>query len=312
MNAPVDPTGQQIRIQRGDVTAHVAQVGASLRGLTVRGTDVIADYPLGMSAPQGSGIVLVPWPNRVRDGRWSAEDPHGNRYDEQLAITEPSRDNAIHGLLRYAPYVVAEGDGEVTLTAAVVPQTGYPFSLDTRVTYALTDDGLAVTHEIANVGSASAPVAVGTHPFFRISGAESADLTLAVPAATRFRVDDRLLPLAEDPIAEDDDLRGGRRLGDLDLDDGYGQLERGADGLARTTLVAPDGRTVTMWQDEAFGCIQVFTSTTYPGHDLVVAVEPMTAPTDALNSGQGLKWLEPGETWTVRWGIELTGDGEAG
>ena len=34
-----------------------------------------------------------------------------------------------------------------------------------------------------------------------------------------------------------------------------------------------------------------------------IAVEPMTAPADALNSGLGLRWIEPGASWSGHWGI---------
>ncbi|WP_221585024.1 aldose 1-epimerase family protein [Microbacterium sp. G2-8] len=300
---PLDPTGHQIRLTRGGVTAHIAQVGASLRGLTVDGTAVVAPFPEGSRAPFGSGIVLVPWPNRIRDGRWTQTDPHGTEYDEQLAITEPALANAIHGLLSATPYVVEEGDGSATLTAAVAPQNGYPFGLETRVTYALVDDGIHVTHRIANVGSEAAPVAVGTHPFFQIEGVRPADLTLTVPAATWFEVDERLLPVAERPVTGDRDLREGVRLGDVSLDDAFGTLSRDANGLAGTTLRAPDGQTVTMWQDETFDYVQVFTTDSYPGQEVAVAIEPMSAPAEAFNSGQGLHWIEPGETWELRWGV---------
>ena len=128
MHTPVDPTGQQIHLTRGDVTAHIAQVGAALRGLTVDGTSVVTPYPQGIQAPFGSGTVLAPWPNRIRDGRWQQSDPHGRDYDEQLGLSEPKLDNAIHGFLQHTPFVVDEGDGSATLTATVVPQKGYPFA----------------------------------------------------------------------------------------------------------------------------------------------------------------------------------------
>ena len=101
------------------------------------------------------------------------------------------------------------------------------------------------------------------------------------------------------------DLRDGRRIGDLSLDTAYGHLARDADGLVRTTLTAPDGRSLTLWQGDGFDYVQVFTTDRYPGQPVAVAVEPMTAPADALNSGQGFRWLAPGETWTLHWGITL-------
>jgi aldose 1-epimerase len=52
--------------------------------------------------------------------------------------------------------------------------------------------------------------------------------------------------------------------------------------------------------------VQVFTTRAFPkgaGEGLAVAVEPMTAPPDAFNSGEGVRWLEPGEHWSVNWGV---------
>ena len=34
--------------------------------------------------------------------------------------------------------------------------------------------------------------------------------------------------------------------------------------------------------------------------------DEMTAPADAFNSEQSLKWLDPGQTWQVSWGIRYT------
>ncbi|WP_309068708.1 aldose 1-epimerase family protein [Microbacterium sp.] len=306
MNARIDPTGAQTQLRRdgsgGPVTAHIAQVGAALRGLSVGGVDIVARYPEGAPAPFGSGIVLAPWPNRIRDGRW---DDGGKT--RQLDLTEPDRSNAIHGLLRNTPYEIIETRDEVaTLRAMVFPQHGYPYTLRTSVTYALTDDGVEVTHEIVNVGDGDAPVALGTHPFFCIGGVPTADLTLTLPAATVFEVDDRLLPTAEVPVSGVFDLRGGARVGDLELDTGFGSLARDSDGRARTTLTAPDGRRVAMWQDENWGYIQAFNTDIYPGHPMAIAIEPMTAPADAFNSGQDVRRLAPGESWTARWGVQFS------
>ena len=303
--SPADPTGRQFQLAGGDgrVTAHIAQVGASLRGLTVDGIDLIPPYPAGTPAPAASGTVLCPWPNRVRDGRWTQRG-----QTRQLALTEPAFSNASHGLLRFAPYSVASMDADaVTLTATVFPQTGYPFQLDTSVRFALTDSGLHVSHAIANVGADDAPVALGIHPYFQIGGVETADLRIRSSGSTRFVLDDRQLPVREEPVDAATDLRGAPRLGDLDLDTGYAGLVRDDDGRIRHELIADDGRTLTVWQGEGFDFVQIFTTDRYPGQDLAVAIEPMTAPADALNSGRGLRWLVPGEVWESEWGVEFRG-----
>lgn len=300
-----DPTGRQfaLRSPDGSVTAHLTQVGATIRGLTVDGVDVIAPYPLGMPAPAASGTVLVPWPNRVRDGRWTHD---GTTY--QLWITDPAVGSASHGLLRFMPYTVSdERPDALTLAATVFPQSGYPFQLDTTVTYALTARGIEVTHAITNVGAAVAPVALGTHPYFTLGDVPTADLTLTSPGARMLVLDDGLIPVGEVPVDAASDLRGGPRLGDVSLNTTYTELSRDDDGVLRHYLRAPDGRAVQIWQGEGLDYVQVYTTDRYPGRELAVAIEPMSAVPDALNSGRGLRWLDPGQTWTARWGIEYLG-----
>ncbi|MDR6866512.1 aldose 1-epimerase [Microbacterium resistens] len=296
------PTGRQLLLRHGDTTAQIAQVGASLRHLTVRDTTIIPPYPDEDPTPLCSGVVLAPWPNRIRDGRWQDGD-----VERALALTEPALRNASHGLLRFTAYEVARADeASVTLEATIVPQTGYPYLVETSVSYALSDDGVTVTHTLTNRTAEEAPVALGTHPFVTIGDTDPADLVLRLPAETYFETDDRLLPVGESPVSDGTDLRGGRRLGDLRLDTGFATLRRDADGRVRTSLTAPDGRAVTVWQGEGFDFIQAFTTDRYPGQSLAVAIEPMTAPAEAFNSGRGLRRLATDETWTLEWGVSFS------
>ena len=295
-----DPTGHRHVLRAPRAAAEITELGASLRALRVDDVDLVPRYPDGTPTPAASGIVLVPWPNRVRDGSWTQR---GTQY--QLAITEPKLGNASHGLLRFAPYrVVSSTVDAVALEADVFPQTGYPFHLRTRVTYTLGDDGIDVVHEVVNVGTADAPVALGAHPYLCLSDVPTADLALELDAQRWYPVDERSLPLGDPvPVDEAHDLRTPRRVGDLQLDTAYTDLRRAGDGRVRAVLHAPDGRRVELWGDEHISHLQVFTTDRYPGHDLAVAVEPMTAPADALNSGRDLRWLAPGDSWRVTWGI---------
>ncbi|MFJ2503326.1 aldose 1-epimerase family protein [Microbacterium sp. NPDC087592] len=292
------PTGAQITLRLGDATAQIAQVGASLRSLRIGGVDLVPPYPLDRPTPACSGVVLTPWPNRVRDGRW--DDDGTSRL---LAITEPKLNNASHGLLRFTAYEVSHTDAEAVLRATIVPQTGYPYLIETAVTYTLTPDGIEVTHTLTNRSATPAPVALGTHPFVTIGDVDPHDLVLRVPAETAFTTDERMLPTGTRPAEAT--LRDGARLGDVTLDTGFTDLARDTDGRVRHSLTAPDGRRVTLWQGEGFDYVQVYTTPAYPGQSLAVAIEPMTAPADALNSGLGIRRLAPDETWTLHWGIAL-------
>ncbi|MFD5213742.1 aldose 1-epimerase family protein [Microbacterium sp. NPDC058345] len=297
----VSPTGIQFRLRRGDVTAQIAQVGASLRHLTVRGIDIVPPYPEDAPTPMASGIVLAPWPNRIRDGVW--QDGETART---LAVTEPKFHNASHGLLRFTAYDVAEQtEDAVTLAATIVPQTGYPYLVETTVRYALTDAGVDVTHTLTHRSDGRAPVALGTHPFVTIGDVDPRELVLRIPAETYFETDERMLPIGESPVSGGTDLREGRRLGDVQLDTAYANLHRDPDGRVRTTLTAPDGRAVTVHQGAGFAFVQAFTTDRYPGRPLVVAIEPMTAPAEAFNSGRGLRRLARDESWQLDWGISF-------
>ena len=67
----------------------------------------------------------------------------------------------------------------------------------------------------------------------------------------------------------------GRALGAGFMDRCYANLTRDADGLARTTLTAPDGRATTLWQGEGLDYTHIFITDGYPGRSHAVAIEPM-------------------------------------
>jgi len=295
---------------QGPATATITEVAAGLREYSLNGIDLVEGFAAESVPPLGAGIVLMPWPNRIRDAIWTH-----NGVRHLLAVTEPARMNAIHGLLTATAYrLVEQSAAAVTLAATVYPQAGYPHQLHTTVTYALSAKGLGVTHTMHNAGGADAPVAVGTHPYLKIGDVPTDDLVLRLSAGSHIDVDHRLNPVGETSVAGTRfDLRAGVRVGDLHLDDGFGQVAV-QNGRGEHSLTAPDGRRVTLWGDENMAYVQAFTPRNFPVRTgdttrlgLAVAIEPMTAPADAFNSGHGLTWLAPGEDWTVRWGIAPSG-----
>ncbi len=300
-------TGEQFELSRsqdgGQSRAIITELAAALRVLVVDGDALTETYPDTTLPPFGNGIVLSPWPNRIRDGRWML-----GGSPQQLALTEPDRRNAIHGLLRSTPYRVTEREGHaITLAATIYPQKGYPFVVDTSVRYELVGDGITVTHRFWNRSDAAAPVAVGAHPFLRVGDAPIEELTLTVDASTLFEVDERMNPTREVPVDDTDyDLRAGRLVGELELDVAFGAVSTDDDAIAHHRLTAPDGRYTELWQGPEFGWVQAFTTRDYPrpdGAGVAVAIEPMSAPPDAFNSGDGVRWLEPDESWEAMWGI---------
>lgn len=300
MNRPA--SGHQFELTRGGARAQVGQVAAVLRAFSVDGVDYCETWADDELPPMGCGIVLVPWPNRVQDGRWTYQDAV-----QQLDLTETSRGHASHGLLRNTAYEAVEVSADrVVLAAPIYPQHGYPFTLETSVAYQLTDEGLTVTHTLTNLGVDPAPFGVGTHPYLRVGTNPIEALVLTVSGRTRAAVDDRLIPTGLESVEGTSvDLRGGVRLGEVHADVALTDLEV-ADGRVEHRLAAPSGDAVVLWADEVFGWVQIFTPPNFPdpaGERLAVAIEPMTCGVNAFNNGYGLLTLQPGETWSASWGI---------
>ncbi len=295
------PSGDQFEIAAAGYVAVVTESGAALRSLMHHGRDLVDGFEESEMSSGGRGQLLMPWPNRIRDGRYS----FGGR-DLQLGLTEPARSNASHGLARWAAWTVEEHTTtSVSLGYRVMAQTGYPWIVDLHVLYDLSADGLRVTQTATNLSPAPAPYASGAHPYLCVGDAIE-DLELQVPAATRLLVDDRQLPTGTEPVAGAYDFRAARRIGDAVLDDGFGDLHREHD---RATVVLRDPvteRGAALWVDEHHRWLQVFTPPS-DGSRPGLAVEPMTAPADAFNSGTDLVTLAPagtdGDELSVSWGI---------
>lgn len=306
---PRPASGDQYVLRSGDATAVVGQVAAVLREFTKAGVGYTETWPDELIPPMGCGIVMAPWPNRIEDGRWTDADGH----EQQLDITEPGRNCAIHGLLRnvaFQPAVVTSD--AVTLAAPVPPQHGYPYNLDVTVRYQLVAEGLRVTHTVTNRGAAPAPFGVGAHPYLRIGDVPVEQLTLAVPADTQAPIDERWIPIGLAPVGQHGpDLRGaGRVLGEVNCDIALTDIaltSSPAGDRHEFVLSAPDGRSLTLWSDPAFGWVQLYTPPDFPGYGddrrLAVAVEPMTCGANAFRTGKDVLTVQPGETWSASWGL---------
>ena len=301
---PRPPTGEQHEIRRGDQVAVVTEVGATLRTYDVASRPVVAGFDASAKVEGGSGQILAPWPNRVRDGRYRFDGE-----DQQLALSEAKAGNAIHGLVRWVGWGLAErGEDWVALTTTVWPQPGYPFLLAVRATYRLSDDGLAVTVEARNEGTRAAPYGVGQHPYVTAGTERVDDAELVLPARTRVVTDERGNPVSTEAVAGTSyDFVEARRIGDLRLDTAYGDLVRGSDGRTRVRLTDPatDGG-VEVWMGPTAENLQVFSGDTLKDpaqRRAALAVEPMSCPPGALASGAGLVVLAPGEEHTLDWGV---------
>jgi aldose 1-epimerase len=299
---PVAPSGEQVELVHGDRRAVVVEVGGGLRAYSVGGRDVLDGYAADEMCASGRGQVLLPWPNRIEDGRYTFDG-----REHQLPLTEVAAANAIHGLVRWSSWTVAErGADRVVMEHVLHPQPGYPFSLELRVEYALDDEGLTVRTTATNVGANACPFGSGMHPYFTLGTLTVDALALTVPAGQVMESDPRGLPGAPHPVEGTGlDFRSPRLLGETTLDTTFTDLERGDDGLARVVLRDDAGGTeLTIWADEAYTYLQLFTGDPLPDvNRRSLAVEPMSCPANAFRSGEGVVRLEPGASWSGVWGI---------
>jgi aldose 1-epimerase len=301
-------TGVQYEIEAGHYRATVTELGAGLRELRFRGEPVTTGYDEDELPPAGAGQLLAPWPNRVDGGRYVF-----GGAEEQLALSEPARGNAIHGLTRWAPWTVVRHDaGAVLLRHAPHGHQGYPFSLEIEAEYRLDPGtGLRVAVTARNRGSRVAPYGTGSHPYLRVPGSPSVDdWELTLPAASWLPADDRGIPSGPPETVEGTpyDFRKPRVIGGTQLDHALTCLDRDGEGRAWAYLAADGGAgaRVGLWADPGYGWLQVFTGDAL-GADLrrkAVAIEPMTCPPNAFVTGDDLLALEPGEAVTHTWGIQ--------
>ena len=284
------PSGEQHELAFGEWRACAVEVGGGLRTLSLGDRELLFGYERDELCGSARGQVLAPWPNRIAEGRYSFDG-----RELQLPLNEPERRTAIHGLVRWSAWSVAERDERaVLLEHRLHPQPGYPFALHLSVRYALGPEGLEVTAAAENTGDVACPFALGFHPY--LAGPVD-ELVLSVPASTALVTDDQGVEERREPC----DLQEPRLIGSRRLDATVTGLRRDTDGLARVT--AGD---LELWCDEAFPFLQVFSGDLPDIRRRGLAVEPMTSAPNAFRSGDGLLRLEPGARFTGRFGIGVT------
>jgi aldose 1-epimerase len=301
----VAPSGQQIEIAYGDQRAVTVEFGGGLRSYSAGGSELLDGYGTDEMCSSGRGQVLIPWPNRIADGSYELG---GRRH--QLPLNEPEHGNAIHGLVRWAAWIVAErAPDRVVLEHVLRPQPGYPFTLAVSIDYSLSDSGLSVRTTATNVGSEACPYGAGAHPYLTV-GTETVDsAVLQAPGATMLLSDERGIPTGRAAVEGTEyDFRRQRPLGATRLDHCFTDLERNDDDLARVALRDPESASgLTIWMDEAYGYLMLFTGDPLP--DVArrsLAVEPMTCPPNAFRTGEAVIRLEPGRSFNGTWGLTPT------
>ena len=293
----------QITLTAGDLRAtfepKMSCIGSSL---THRGEELLGTRG-GVEAwsqrGKTMGIPLLhPWANRLSD--WSFEAA-GRRVELPRGSGHVRTDEhglPIHGLLH------GETRWEVTDATATGFAARFDFGADSRrvrlfpfphviaIAAALDPDGLELTATVTPTGDAAVPISFGYHPYLAPPGAPRAEWEIECTASERLILDRHSVPTGEvrtEPVA-------AGPLGDRAFDDGFQAADR-----ARLRVRA-GARTIDLRFLEGYTHAQLFA----PRAEDVIAFEPMTAPADALRSGNGLRTVAPGSTFRAAFRIDVT------
>jgi aldose 1-epimerase len=299
------PSGRQVELRSGRQRAIVVEVGGGLREYTVDGWQVLDGYPVERMADGGRGQPLLPWPNRIADGRYVFEGRH-----LQLPIDEVERNNAIHGLTRWLSWHIEEQTPmRVRLGLTLHPQPGYPFTLRLELEYLLDDAGLTVRTTAHNLGDRPLPFGAGQHPYFSVGTPTVDSMLLQLVAHRRLELEaeqrlptGRLLPVRGTEF----DFHERRAVGALVLDECFTDLPRDGNGLARVSVTTAEGeRELVLWLDEHFKYVQAFSGDTLAPdrRRQGLALEPMTCPPNAFRTGVDLIVLQPDQQVCLEWGL---------
>lgn len=307
---PPSPSGRQVRLAAHDQEIVAVEVGGGLRRYIAAGREILDGYAETEMCAGGRGQLLTPWPNRLADGTY---EWHGRRL--QTAITQVDEHNAIHGLVRWANWIVPDATPQpwtpatppdtTQLSYRLHPQPGWPWTVDYRVTYRLAaGHGLEVRTAVTNASAEECPIGFGWHPYVK---AQVDRVRLTVPAATSYGTDERGIPTERRPVQGTDlDFRSGRTIGAAQIDVAFTDLDRDSHGRAHV-VVEPEGADpVVLWVDEHYTHLMVFTGDTLSDESRRrqgLAVEPMTCAADMLNNHDGLRVLAPGATFEATWGV---------
>jgi aldose 1-epimerase len=272
--------------------------------LTHRGAELLhAGRGVRAYAEQGKtmGIPLLhPWANRLARpgyevaGKQVALPPPGGRYG--LDPNGLPIHGALPGRLRWQVDEIPAGDRVGARLEWSDPDLLelFPFIHELRLDAWVGDAGLELVTTLRATGADIVPVSFGYHPYLRPPGqAPRSEWRVSLGASERLVLDDRMIPTgATEPL-----VHTSFRLEDQSWDDGLSGLLP-----APAFAVTAGPATLTLTFDEGFDYAQVYAP---PGEDFI-CFEPMTAPTNALVSGDGLRLVEPGGEHRAAFSVTVT------
>ncbi|MHA8062137.1 aldose 1-epimerase [Aquirufa beregesia] len=229
--------------------------------------------------------LLCPWVNRVRNGNYSFL---GKNY--QLPINEKALGNAIHGFLARKKFELGKQESTAEYARVVLfykylgGYEGYPFPFQFEWEFTLFQDGkLDVSMKCLNTGESDMPFACGWHPYFQIPGTDLADYHIFFQGKSRFLSDSQMIPMKEEIL----EMKNGLSFRTQQIDHVF---RLNPSDVHVTELVDTKLKRALFVQQSSklFPFLVVFA----PGNEQCIAIEPMTANTDAMNTLDGLIHLK--------------------
>jgi len=315
--------GDVVQLEDAETHTRVSilpSVGNIAFAMTVNGHDVLrwpyASIDEFKARPTLSGIpLLAPWANRLDEQAFYAS---GTRYPFDMTLGNVRGDIPIHGLLQTTDHwkvVDMNADARSAWITSRLEFFRYPplmkqwpFAHTIEMTYRLGGGALEVTVAIANVGAEPMPVAIGFHPYFKLTDAVRDDWTIAVGARTRWLLAENKLPTgATEPIERLFPNPKAAPLMAYNLDDVFGDLVRDDQGRA-TMSVRGKTQRLEITMGPQFKSVVIYAPA---GRDFI-CFEPMAGITNALNLTQkglykDLQSVPPGGVWRESFRVTPSG-----
>ena len=248
------------------------------------------------------GIPLLhPWANRVAKRHFRVDGREVDLWAHPGLTSLDPHGLPIHGLLAAAGGWSVERHedapqgprlvGSFDFAAHEDLMTVFPFAHQLRIEAGIEGQTLTIATTVRASGEEPVPIAFGYHPYFRLPGVARSAWAMQIPVSERVVLDSEELPTGE---LERADVPAGP-LGSRTFDDEFV-------APAEPFVLEGGVRRIEVSFDDGYPYAQVYA----PADDDVIAFEPMTAPTNALVTGQDLKLLEPGERYEASFSITVT------
>lgn len=227
------PSGTQFAISFARQKVLLTEAGGALRDYLLDGRPLLDGYGPEEMCTGARGQSLIPWPNRIKAGRYEWE---GSWF--QLDLSEPDKGGAIHGLTRWRNWhVLKRSTDAVWFTYTLHACQGWPWVLDCLLEYRLGPGGLTVRTTAVNRSPSPCPYGTGAHPYLSTGVERTAAIDggmVQVPGRTFLPVDERGIPTGHERVdGTEYDLRELQQLRARHIDVAYTDLIRGGDGRAR-------------------------------------------------------------------------------